>query len=204
MNLIKPLLLSGLSLTLLACSQTTSIPSQYYALGADDLAMTVVDSNTTATLVLKPVELPDYLNSTGVVMQLNDNQVHIAEQHLWAGSLNQQLDNLALESMTLQFPRATVVESAQFYPEAGAQYWILSVSVNRFQGRLEGTAVSSGRWQLIDPDGKLVRDELFNYQLPVITKDYPEVIEKLKENWIKFNQSVALQVRQAIQQRENR
>ncbi len=200
MKSIKPVLLTCLSLTLFACSQTPNISSQYYALGADDLAMAVVDSNTKATLVLKPVDLPDYLNSTGVVMQLNDNQVHIAEQHLWAGTLNQQLDSLALESMTLQFPRATVVESAQFYPEAGAKYWILSVSLNRFQGRLEGTAVSSGRWQLIAPNGKLARDEVFNYQLPVISKDYPEVIEKLKENWLKLNQDIAVQVRQAIQQ----
>lgn len=199
MKMIRHLLLTATAIGLMACSQTQTIPSQYYALGADDLALPIVDNVATDTLVLKPVALPDYLNSTGVVMQINDNQVHIAEQHLWAGTLNQQLDSLSLESIALQFPKATVVESAQFYPQTGDKYWIIDVSVSRFQGRLEGTAVVSGRWSLIEPSGVMVRDKLFNYQLPVVSKDYPEVIAKLKDNWLKLNRDIAVQVRQALQ-----
>lgn len=187
--------------SLIGCSQTPQLTNQYYALGAADLTLTPVPSNNKATLVIKPVELPDYLNSTGVVMQMNDNQVHIAEQHLWAGSLNQQLDRLTLEAITLYLPRWTIVESAQFYPEAGDQYWILSLSVSRFQGRLEGKAVASGRWSLIAPNGQVVKDELFNYQLDVPTRDYPGIVAKLKQNWLALNQDLVRQVVAAAQQK---
>ncbi|MCE2595900.1 ABC-type transport auxiliary lipoprotein family protein [Motilimonas cestriensis] len=188
-----------LSASLMGCSQTPTLPSQYYALGADDLVVAAIAPRSRGTLVLKPVELPDYLNNSGVVMQLDDNQVHIAEQHLWAGALNQQLDRLSNEAMALHLPQWSVVESAKFYPESGDQYWILSISVNRFQGRLEGVAVASGRWNLVAPNGKEVKDERFNYQLDVPSKDYPGIVEKLKENWLTLSHDIALQLNQAAQ-----
>ncbi|MDO6525627.1 PqiC family protein [Motilimonas sp. 1_MG-2023] len=188
-----------ISASLIGCSQTPALPSHYYALGADDLSVAAVTPASQGTLVLKPVELPDYLNSNGVVMQLDDNQVHIAEQHLWAGALNQQLDRLSNEAMALYLPQWSVVESAEFYPESDQQYWILSISVNRFQGRLQGVAVASGQWNLVAPNGKVIKDERFNYQLDVPSKDYPGIVEKLKTNWLTLNRDIAIQLNQAAQ-----
>lgn len=196
---MKPFLSTALAaltgLLLSACSNNqAAIETYYYALGADDLAVTAVDNQGSGILVIKPIELSDYLNSSGVVMQMTDNQIHIAEQHLWAGNLNQQLDSLTQEALTLHLPQWSIIESTDFYPNEGDRYWILSINVNRFQGRLEGSAVVSGRWSLVNPDGVVVKDELFNHQLNIPQGDYSDLVEKLKQNWLNLNQTLAQQV----------
>ncbi|RJG42434.1 PqiC family protein [Motilimonas pumila] len=194
-SLIRRVLLAAAGITLMACSNNQSaIETYYYALGADDLAVSAIDNQGQGTLVVKPVELSDYLNSSGVVMQMTDNQIHIAEQHLWAGNLNQQLDSLGQEALTLHLPQWSIIESTDFYPNEGDKYWILAINVNRFQGRLEGSAVVSGRWSLVNPDGVVVKDELFNHQLNIPRGDYSDLVEKLKQNWLNLHRAIAQQV----------
>ena len=55
-------------------------------------------------LVLRPVALSGQLDRMSLVYQLEGNELHFAEYHRWAGSLDAQLNQLTLSGLSSRLP----------------------------------------------------------------------------------------------------
>ena len=65
-------------------------------------------------------------------------ELHFAEYHRWAGSLDAQLDQLTLNGLSSRLPGWVVRQ------DGARKGPVLTISVERFQGRHDGRAVLSG------------------------------------------------------------
>lgn len=90
------------------------------------------------------VTVADYLNGAGVVYQTSDVQYVMAENHLWAGALEQQLQQTLVENLDHLLPTWLVSSQPLGDPKAVA----LSVRVTAFHGRYDGRVVVRGEWVL--------------------------------------------------------
>ncbi|MGL4861343.1 MAG: membrane integrity-associated transporter subunit PqiC [Enterobacteriaceae bacterium] len=166
------------SVLLLAACSTQVAQKKYYQLpevaSEQRVALT---SDSRQQLQIDRVVLSDYLNGAGIVYQSSDVQYVMANSHLWASPLEQQLRFTLQDSLTALLPGWQV--SLQPLQDNPMQ---LSVRVTGFHGRYDGQAVIRGEWQLTTGQGKIVR-QTFNLQLPQSAEGYDVLVKTLAAGW---------------------
>ena len=133
----------GLILWLAACG--TSPPNDYYRL-------TTVDSPSTSgnqpALGIGPVNIPEYLNRSGLVYSEGGNQLTIAERHRWAEPLDQGINRV----VAINLADLLDTENLRYYPwgqddipEYGVKLNVLELDV------IGGEAILVVDWLLYRP-----------------------------------------------------
>jgi len=151
-------------LGLLAGCSSAPTALHYYSLDAEAQQPTIMTAQPLHQLVLKPVSLSGQLDRMSLVYQLEGKELHFAEYHRWAGSLDAQLDQLTLNGLSSRLPGWVVRQ------DGARKGPVLTISVERFQGRHDGRAVLSGRWRLLTEEGTVQRDVPFQ-QVRVLPED---------------------------------
>jgi uncharacterized lipoprotein YmbA len=90
---LKPLMLI-LSTVLIGavmggCSSDPVNSTQYYLLSNQQTNQSSTEPLKQKITVLKVLELPQYLNQSQLVLQMNDHQLHYADFHMWAEPLKE-------------------------------------------------------------------------------------------------------------------
>lgn len=160
-------------LGLLAGCSAAPTQLHYYSLDAEAQQPAAVVAQPQHQLVLKPVSLSGQLDRMSLVYQLEGKELHFAEYHRWAGSLDAQLDQLTLNGLSSRLPGWVVRQ------DGARKGPVLTISVERFQGRHDGRAVLSGRWRLLTEEGSVLRDVPFQ-QVRVLPADgYGTLVSEL-------------------------
>ena len=182
-----------MALTLLGllagCSAAPTL--HYYSLDADSPQPAGVMAQPQHQLVLRPVALSGQLDRMSLVYQLEGNELHFAEYHRWAGSLDAQLNQLTLNGLSSRLPGWVVRQ------DGARKGPVLTISVERFQGRHDGRAVLSGRWRLLTEEGTVLRDVPFQ-QVRVLPADgYGTLVSELGAGWQQLLDQIAAEVRKS-------
>ena len=170
-------------LPLLACLGACSsepVVMHYYALvppvtAADE----VVQRPDNPALVIERVDLAEYLQQSGMIIQSGDNQLQVSKNHLWA------------ESLELALPKALVRE-LQRQSEDYSYYlknvdWItrtdyrLRLRIDSLQATDKGEVVAAGRYQLIAEHGskpQVFAD--FNFHRDLGQDGYEHAVEQIQ------------------------
>ncbi|WP_042013613.1 PqiC family protein [Aeromonas fluvialis] len=184
----KQILTLGLLALLAGCSSTQ--PSlHYYSLNGDSQPPLATPAQPQHQLVLRPVRLASQLDRISLVYQLEGQELHFTEHHRWAGSLNDQLNQLTLNGLSTRLPGWVVRQDGA---RKGPQ---LSISVERFQGRHDGSAVLSGRWRLLAEDGTVLRDAPFRQERVLPADGYNALVRELGQGWQQLLDQIATEVR---------
>lgn len=130
------------------------------------------------TLVLNSLELASFLNSEGIVLQRSDILMHQANSHLWAEDIERQLARGLRDRLANRLPDTRVLDRGGNADALG-----LRVEVDQFQGRYDGMAVTSGRWQLRDANGELLALEPFTATVALESDGYPALVRALGRSW---------------------
>ncbi|WP_129138431.1 PqiC family protein [Modicisalibacter coralii] len=130
------------------------------------------------TLVIDGVTVSRYLDDPGIVLQTDAIRLHQASNHQWAEPLNRQLWRGLRDRLSQRLPATRVLDGGN---PSGALH--LSVEVDRFQGRYDGVAVTSGRWELRDASGGIVEVAPFAVTTPLDEDGYPALVHALGSNW---------------------
>ncbi|MGL4468677.1 MAG: PqiC family protein [Aeromonas hydrophila] len=184
----KQMMVLALLGLLAGCS---SAPTQlhYYSLDAEAQQPATVVAQPQHQLVLKPVSLSGQLDRMSLVYQLEGKELHFAEYHRWAGSLDAQLDQLTLNGLSSRLPGWVVRQ------DGARKGPVLTIAVERFQGRHDGRAVLSGRWRLLTEEGTVLRDVPFQ-QVRVLPADgYGTLVSELGAGWQQLLDQIAAEVR---------
>ena len=176
-------------LGLLAGCSTAPETLHYYSLDAQSPHPQGVMAKPQHQLVLRPVMLSGQLDRMSLVYQLEGNELHFAEYHRWAGSLDAQLNQLTLNGLSSRLPGWVVRQ------DGARKGPVLSITVERFQGRQDGRALLSGRWRLLTEEGVVLRDVPFQQERVLPADGYGTLVDELGQGWQLLLDQIAADVR---------
>ncbi|MBF8222135.1 PqiC family protein [Halomonas sp. 328] len=183
MRLILPLLL----LALLAGCAGGGSATQRYALPGPEAA-TVAAAET--RLLIAPLQLVEYLDQEGIVLQLDDISRHQAREHRWIEAPGPHLARGLRDRLAERLPQTQVALARG--DDAPAPR--LRLEVERFEGRYDGMAIAAGSWRLASAEGSPLAQGRFHAERPLAGDGYPALVRALGESW----DAVADQVAEAL------
>lgn len=183
------------SMPLLAGCASPTEPPNRYMLPDSDTELSGVASAPSHLLIVQPPRLAHYLDTDGIVLQLDDITLNAARQHLWVEPLGRQLERGLRDRLSERLTDTRVMRDEASLGRSEALR--LRLEVNRFQGRHDGLAVVSGQWQLLAPDGRLLAMERFDVQTALDDDGYPALVRALGSSWDQVAAEIASGIRQA-------
>lgn len=181
---------------LVGCASNDPAPSRYtLPVGEPTRQMNsaIAGAEAKHQLRIAAPRLARFLDSDGIVLQLDDITLNEANHHLWAEPLGPQLARGLQARLGARLPETRVVDERT--PTDG-QSMTLHVDVDRFNGRYDGRAIVSGQWQLRDADGDLLAMSPFAVERPLESDGYAPLVRALGGGW----DEVADQIAEAIRQ----
>ena len=156
-------LLFGLLLSLTACSLNNSPPTQFYLLeptAAHDLE----HQAPRQIIVLTPVKIAPYLNTTHIVTALGQNHYQVSDFHRWAEDLGDNVQRVLQQDLARLLP---VDVLSQFSGDA----LHVALTVFAFHVDAQGEASLEVQWQL-SKNKQLVKMGRGHFSEPVSVADY--------------------------------
>ncbi|MEM8815570.1 MAG: PqiC family protein [Pseudomonadota bacterium] len=166
------------SLGLAACA-SAPVEEHHYSLLLDALSDgSVAESfsapeTTDATLAVEAVELPVYLRSNNLVMQVGDNKVLPARRHFWAEPLADSLKRVLEYDLQRRLPGVAVRKSLG----SGCS---LKVEFERFHATDDARVVASGRYSFTSGGERIERSFDTSRRLPL--GGYANSISELRKS----------------------
>ena len=138
-------------LVLLGCSSGPE-PS-LHVLGQPAAALASVVSETGRPVVeLKPVSLPDYLNSTDILLRDGQNELKVSSTGRWGERLSLGVTRALADALARRLPRVTVLQSASDEAPAAS----VATNIEAFDIEPDGRCVLTARWTVIGQDRKAI------------------------------------------------
>lgn len=178
-HIITLLALSGL---LAACSSTSQTQVKQYLLpypAAVSASETPVMQN--AIYRLKSITIPEYLQKQNIILVDNNGQVYQAANHLWAESIENQLEQMTLTYLASRLPEIQWMAPSQY--QISAPY--ITVNLEKFYASQSGNVSITGYWTLWSQDNKLLLQNRFNYSEKMPKDGYLSMTEVLSTIWFK-------------------
>ena len=172
---MKFLVLIVIFIGISACSSPTPVSYYQLTMAIPQQANPPEPSVAKTHLQLQPVKVANYLNGAGLVMARSDVELVIANRHLWADALDQQLYRLLAEQLQARLP------AFQLAPASGADDLRLQLTIDRFHAQANGVAIISGHYSL--SSGNHRANHAFNYQQPLQADGYPALVSALSTGW---------------------
>ena len=190
--LITTAILGAVMVLLWGCASTTQ-PSKFYVLSAltqPEATIQVTTSNADMLIGIGPVTLPAYLNRSQIVTRTSENELKLAEFHLWAEPLKENISRVLMESLSNLLNTNRIVT----YP------WRASISVAyqitfdvvRFDVGSDGNALLNVYWAVYGKDGKeelLKKKSIFRESAE--SKDYHSIVAAQNLTLREFSREIA-------------
>lgn len=178
--------ISALLIVLLSACAKQAVDKQHYFLPSPGGQPETLDKLEAARLLqITDVALADFLDKSGLVLQLDDITLNQAKNHVWAEDLRQQINRGLQARLNRQQQAYTVVGSQT------AATLRLSIEIHAFHGRYDGLALTSGQWQLRNQQGEVEQITRFEIQTELNQSGYPALVRALGENLDKLSGQIA-------------
>ncbi len=167
MNRFLPVLLA---LILAGCASSGGSSVNYYLLTPD-----------TGNIVNKPglrvgvgpVELPEYLSRSQVLVQVGNSRVVASREHRWAGPLQKNFTDVLTSNIAYRLGSADVVIYPWESPRSVDRQVVIKVT--RFIASDSGVHLDA-RWRLLDRKGDQVKSGTLSLTEPVNIRDYDAIV----------------------------
>ncbi|HSP57884.1 MAG TPA: ABC-type transport auxiliary lipoprotein family protein [Halomonas sp.] len=196
MSVTRALGVVFLAAWLAGCASNDPAPNRYTlpeGVPTSDMDTSIAGVEAQYQLRIAAPRLARFLDSDGIVLQLDDITLNEANHHLWADPLSAQLARGLQARLAARLPQTRVVDERT--PTDG-QSMTLQVDVDRFNGRYDGRAIASGQWQLRDAQGDLLAMSPFVVERSLESDGYAPLVRALGRSW----DEVADQLAEAIRQ----
>lgn len=162
---------------MLAGCLSTSLPSQFYMLEAENGQTPV--SQTNLSIGIEPVKIPGYLDKPQIVLaKINSPEMQLSETQRWAEALSSMMQRTLAYDMGQYLPKSFI--KSKTYGTEKFTYTVF-VEVSAMDGILGDQAVLSVWWSIINNDGKIIAREQSSLKLTLGNSyaDYVAVQSKL-------------------------
>jgi hypothetical protein len=172
---IRPLLL----VLLLAGCAASPLHSTLYLLPGDSSPAASRAAARDHTLIVRPLQIADFLNVDGIVLQLDDITLNQATAHRWAEQPALQLQRGLRQRLANRLPDTEVLDANARTSDAMQ----LQVELDTFQGTHNGAAIAAGQWQLRSANGAIVVQRNFRAVTVLESDGYPTLVRALGRSW---------------------
>jgi uncharacterized protein len=185
-----------LLLLLTACTAAPPQTSERYLLPEPaPLGRATTSQENAVQLVLRPVQVANYLDVEGIVLQLDDITLNAARTQRWAEPLPRQLQRGLRQRLQNGLPGLTVLDGNT--PTSAILQ--LRIDFTRFHGTHRGTAVAAGLWQLQNAQGVLMDQREFSVELRLPADGYPTLVRTLGATLDELALQLAATLQQQLQ-----
>lgn len=196
MSMTRPLGIACLLIGLAGCASNDPAPSRYTlptGVPTPEKATVIAGAEAKHQLRIAPPRLARFLDSDGIVLQLDDITLNEANHHLWAEPLGPQLARGLQARLAKRLPDTRVVDDRT--PTDG-QSMTLQVDIDRFNGRYDGQAIASGQWQLRNAQEGLLAMSSFTIERTLESDGYAPLVRALGRSLDELADQVADAIRQ--------
>ena len=137
-----------------------------------------------------PITLPAYLNRSKIVTRTSENELNLAEFHLWAEPLKDNISRVLMESLSSMLNTNQIA----IYPWRASSRiaYQVTLDVVRFDVGFDGNAMLNVYWTIFGKDGKealLTKKSVFSVSAK--SKDYKAMVAAQSLTLIEFSQEIA-------------
>ncbi|MCJ7815619.1 MAG: ABC-type transport auxiliary lipoprotein family protein [Xanthomonadales bacterium] len=164
----------------LAACASEPVVVHYYALvppvSASDEVVQLTDK---PALVIERVELAEYLQQSGMIIQSGDNQLLVSRSNLWAESLELALPKALVRELQRQSDGYSYyLKTVDWIPRTDYR---LRLRIDSLQATDQGEVVAAGRYQLISEHGsnpQVFAD--FNFHRDLDSDGYEQAVKQMQ------------------------
>lgn len=176
-------LLVVLTLFTLSCSNT-DVGIQYYSLNAikvqQDNTLTSAKSKDNTFVIINNIELADFLNTGGLVMQVDSHQIQISNQHRWGDELSKAIANHLITSLSNNNNLYVELKNSK---NEGLASKKLSLSFEQFTiANQQHETVISGYYTIESTVNNKREKAFFDIRQPLRESVYNHVVENFKKS----------------------
>lgn len=154
------LFLAGL-IVLTGCFGGISAPSKFYTLAGE--SKVPVLSQTKISIGVLPVKIPDYINRPQIVLNGAGNEMDLSEINRWIDSLTVLGQSVLISDLQQALPNAYV--KTKGYDTAFFNR-LIQVEVAQMDGKINGQAVLSAWWAILNSNGTEIYRSRFEKEMP--------------------------------------
>ena len=154
--------------------------------------------DTDRLIGIGPITLPAYLKRNQIVTRNSENELKLAEFHLWAEPLKENIARVLMENLSNLLNTNRII----IYPwraSSSVAYQVI-LDVVRFDVGTDGNAVMKVYWTVYGRDGK---EELFKkkstFLSPVGSEDYHEIVAAQNRTLMEFSREIASTIKRIHQ-----
>jgi uncharacterized lipoprotein YmbA len=144
----NPLFVACLLAWVLAGCLGPSRPIDFYTLTPLPPASGVQDAAPGTVIAVPPVVIPQYIDRPQIVTRTDDNQIALSEFNRWGGALKDDLSRVLVENLNALLAGRGVSVMSDLLALDPA--YLVTVTVNRFDGRLGDTVWLNAAWTIRD------------------------------------------------------
>lgn len=183
-------------LAMWGCARTP--PTQYYTLSplpAAERAAPQAPAGQAPAILVGPIRLPAYLDTTGIVTRTSENAIEVAQVHLWAGALADAVPRVLAENLSILLA-TDLVSAYPRLPHQPADYQVVG-EVVQFDGSLAGQVSLVVRWSLVAvADRKPVVSRQSRISVPVGGPGYAGLAAAQSQAVAQLSRDVAAAIRE--------
>jgi len=145
-------------------------------------------------LGIAEVDVADYLEKPELITRVSPTHLQPHDEQQWAGSLSGSIQAVLQENLSALLPGVGILR----YPweEPLSDPYRLYVSIDRFDGDLNGTVTLSGRWSLIDRrEDRLVAAERFRYSAKGPAEKTDDIVQTQSSLLERLSRRIASKIR---------
>ena len=183
-------------LAIWGCARTP--PPRYYTLSplpAAERGAPQASEGQAPAILVGPIRLPAYLDTTGIVTRNSDNAIEVAQLHLWAGALADALPRVLAENLSLLLGTERVSVYPRL-PHQPADYQVVG-EVVQFDGSLVGQVSLVVRWTLVTVgERKPVAVRQSRISVPVGTAEYASLAAAQSQAVAQLSRDIAAAIKE--------
>ena len=151
-------------LALAACASPERAPDVFVLGDAAPLHAAEVSQLNDPVVELRPVRVPDYLDTTDILVRQADGRVIPSRSGQWGERLSIGMTRAIALALTAHLPHLTVTRT----PPIDDPRWQITIFVDAFEVRAGGDCVLAGRWTIRQGrEGVESAEERFSLVTPV-------------------------------------
>ncbi|MDC0610267.1 PqiC family protein [Vibrio sp.] len=180
-NLIKQISALLCIVLLSACSSNEQVTTPQYLLPYPAKVEASQQSTDVKTIRLKSISIPNYLQKQNIVLVNDDGQVYQAANHLWAESLEHQLEQMTLTYLATRLPAIDWLAPSQY--QVSSDY--MTINVEKFYASQVGQVTVSGYWTIWSKDNTQLLQKRFYYTSEMSEDGYLAMSKTLSHTWFR-------------------
>lgn len=178
--------------TLIVSGCATGPETKYYLLSSDinPQAGDTITGPEQVILILGPVNLPEYLDRSQIVIRTSNTELDLSDTHRWAEPLEINFTRVLAENLHASLKQARVI----LYPTRTSSDINYQVTINvlRFDTSVNGDTVLTADWNILDGESRkvLVTHRSGHTIQNILPDNYPGIVEVMSETVEKLSNDI--------------